>query len=56
MSLRIHENGVCYFMFLILRVGILYSAILYLFGAAALKVMEFSLSLKIRFIFNMSLY
>lgn len=48
-SLRIHENKARFFMFLILKAGLLFCAVPYQFGAAALKVMESSLSLKIRF-------
>ena len=49
-SFRTHENEACFFMFLILKAGLLFSAIPYQFAAAALKVMESSLSLKIRFV------
>lgn len=48
-SFRIHENKARFFMFLILKAGLLFCAIPYQFGAAALKVMESNLSLKIRF-------
>lgn len=49
-SFRINENEARFFMFLILKAGLLFSAIPYQFEAAALKVMESSLSLKIRFV------
>lgn len=49
-SFRIYENEARFFMFLILKAGLLFSAIPYQFGAAALRVMESRLSLKIRFV------
>jgi len=40
-----------FFMFLILQASLLFSAIPYQFGAAALRVIESSLSLKIRLVY-----